>query len=132
VTNALALVVAARALVTRTLSLPPGCPAPLPVSTGILDERLRNQLHVHPVVLGPVVVVLGQTVGGTDNIEKPSPGVAYLSAAVFSFLTTGLFDWLGCSTFCTGLFDRLVVFRERAIGKGAPEAQRCGQLLLQS
>src|SRR6202050_4623703 len=34
---------------------------------------------------------------------KPSPGVAYLSAAVLSFLTTGLFDCFGCSRFSTGL-----------------------------
>src|SRR5258708_38854972 len=35
---------------------------------GNFNEWLRNQLDVGRVVLGPVMVVLGQPVGGADNI----------------------------------------------------------------
>src|SRR5579871_2176476 len=31
-------------------------------------EWLRNKLHVHGIVLGPIVVVLGQAIRGADNV----------------------------------------------------------------
>ncbi len=34
-----------------------------------LDERFRNELDTHGVILGPVVVMLRKPVGGADDVE---------------------------------------------------------------
>src|SRR5579872_508249 len=33
------------------------------------DERFRNKLDIHRVIFGPVVVMLGEPVGGADDVE---------------------------------------------------------------
>jgi len=38
-------------------------------STGISTNGSGIELHVHRIVLGPVVVVLGETVSGADDVE---------------------------------------------------------------
>src|ERR1044072_1900044 len=33
------------------------------------DKRLGYKLHIHPIVLGPVMIMLGQPIGRADDIE---------------------------------------------------------------
>ena len=34
------------------------------------DEWLRHKLNIHRIVLGPIVIVLGETVSSADNVES--------------------------------------------------------------
>ena len=55
-------------------------------------KRLRHQLHVHGIVLGPVVIVLGQPIRRADHLEFLLGHRPYLSASVLYFFTTGFVD----------------------------------------
>ena len=55
------------------------------------DERFRDELHIHRIIFRPVVIVLGQTVGGADDVEF-SAVFAYLSMSVLYVLAIGLLD----------------------------------------
>src|SRR6267378_2051548 len=97
--------------------LAPGDPHLLRHFHGNLDERLRYELHVHRIVLRPVVIKFGQSIGRADN------RVTVLRRAVFvlrRFEALGhrivrlrWMEWVVDRT-----FDRFVMFGERPIGKG--------------
>src|SRR6202521_434365 len=84
---------------------------------GNLDERLRDELHVHRIVFRPVVIMLGEAISRADN------GVAVLRRAVFVIRRLEAFyhrivgplrmEWI-----VDRALGRFVVFGERSIGKG--------------
>ena len=81
------------------------------------NERFRHQLDVHGIVLGPIVVVLSQPVRGTHHVESLF-GCAQLVQVRFEFLGDGINRLSGMKRISDRTFDRLVVFRKRAIGEG--------------
>ena len=61
-----------------------------------LDERFRHELHVHRIVLRPVVVVLRQPVRGAHDVESLARRRRTCRAACRTCFTTGLLDcWDG-------------------------------------
>ena len=108
----------------------------MPISFGQfgrdLDERLGHQLHVHGIVLGPVVIVLGQPVSRADDVEALARRADICPVGVVNFLTTGLFDWFGMQRIGDGALDGLVVLRETARRRTPPAGRRSGRRLRDS
>ena len=86
--------------------------------SGNLHERLRHQLHIHWIVLRPVVIVLGEAIGGADDV------VAFLHRAVLvhrglELLHHRIVGLVGVQRIVDGALDGLVVLREGTVGHRA-------------
>ena len=79
------------------------------------DERLRHELDIHRIILGPVVIVLGKTVGGTDDVELRVTGFrifVHIRLILFHDRIVGLFRM---QQIRKRALDRLVEFGERSV-----------------
>src|SRR5438477_4689144 len=79
-----------------------------------LDEGFGNELHVHLVVLCPVVIVLGESVGGADDVEAVA-GSGVLVGCGLEFFDHRIVRLVGMSRIWHRTFDRFVVLGEGSI-----------------
>ena len=85
---------------------------------GDFHERLRHQFHIHGIVLGPIVIVLGEAIGGADDV------VPFLRGAVlvhrgFVLLHHRIVGLAGVQRILDGTLNRFVKLREGTVGHGA-------------
>src|SRR5580692_414490 len=81
-----------------------------------LDKRLWYELHVHRIILRPVVIKLGQAIGRADN-RVTVLGRRIFVVRRFETLHHGIVRLLRMQHVVHRAFYRLVEFGERSIGK---------------
>jgi len=85
---------------------------------GDFDERFGHQLHVHRIVLGPVMIMLGEAIGGADDGE-PVRGRAVFIQRCLEALGHGIFRTLGMQSVVDRAFGGFVEFRKWSVGEGS-------------
>ena len=108
--------------VTFTFS-PPLMPISSASSAGISTNGSGTSCTFIGIVLGPVVVVLGQPVRRADDVEALLRACRTCPSSVLNFLTTGIVRLLGMERIRDRAFDRLVVLGERPVRECRPAAR---------
>ena len=83
---------------------------------GHFDERFRHELHIHRIVLRPIVIVLSQSIGCADHVESLGR-CSELIQVGFEFLRDGIVGLIRMQWIRDRTLDRFVMLRERSIGK---------------
>ena len=79
-----------------------------------LNKRLRHQLYVHGIVLGPVVIMLGQPVSGADDVVFLPRGCVLVHIRLIS-LHDRIVGLVGMQRVRDRALDWFVVFGERTV-----------------